>query len=48
MPDLVFVAVCIVGAFILAMRRAPLWAWTTGWRLRPTFGKRSILYGEAG
>ena len=30
MAELVFIALCIAGAFVLAMRRAPLWAWAAG------------------
>jgi acyl-CoA dehydrogenase len=30
MPELVLIVLCVVGAFVLAMRRAPLWAWTLG------------------
>lgn len=47
MPDLVFFAVCIVGAFILAMRRAPLWAWTIGLAAAVYVWQSGMLYGEA-
>jgi acyl-CoA dehydrogenase len=47
MPDLVFFAVCIVGAFILAMRRAPLWAWTVGLAAAAYVWQSGMLYGEA-
>jgi acyl-CoA dehydrogenase len=30
MAEIVFLALCIAGAFALAMRRAPLWAWAAG------------------
>jgi acyl-CoA dehydrogenase len=30
MPELVLIALCVAGAFILGMRRAPLWTWTAG------------------
>ena len=47
MPDLVFFAVCIVGAFILAMRRAPLWAWAVGLAAAAYVWQSGMLYGEA-
>jgi len=47
MPDLVFFAVCIVGVFILAMRRAPLWAWTVGLAAAAYVWQSGMLYGEA-
>lgn len=47
MPDLVFFAVCIVGAFILAMRRAPLWAWTVGLAAAVYVWQSGMLYGAA-
>jgi acyl-CoA dehydrogenase len=47
MPDLVFVAVCIVGAFVLAMRRAPLWAWTIALAAAAYVWQSGLLYGEA-
>ena len=47
MPDLVFVAVCIVGAFVLAMRRAPLWAWTIALAAAVYVWQSGLLYGEA-
>ena len=30
MAELVLGAICIAGAFALAMRQAPLWAWALG------------------
>jgi acyl-CoA dehydrogenase len=30
MPELVFIVLCLVGAFALGMRRAPLWGWAVG------------------
>jgi acyl-CoA dehydrogenase len=47
MPDLVLVAVCIVGAFVLAMRRAPLWAWTIALAAAAYAWQSGLLYGEA-
>ena len=47
MPDLVFFAVCIVGGFILAMRRAPLWAWTVALAGAVYVWQSGMLYGEA-
>ena len=42
MAELVFVVLCIAGAFALAMRQAPLWAWAAGaWRPPPTSGSRA-------
>ncbi len=46
MPELVFVALCIVGAFVLAMRRAPLWAWTAGLAVAAYVWQSGMLYGE--
>jgi acyl-CoA dehydrogenase len=47
MPDLVLIAVCIVGAFVLAMRRAPLWAWTIALAAVVYVWQSGLLYGEA-
>src|SRR5262245_20658812 len=30
MPELVLIVLCVIGAFVLGMQRAPLWAWTAG------------------
>jgi acyl-CoA dehydrogenase len=46
MPELVFVALCVVGAFVLAMRRAPLWAWTAGLAAAAYLWQSGMLYGE--
>ncbi len=46
MPELVFVALCIVGAFVLAMRRAPLWAWTAGLAAAAYVWQSGMLHGE--
>ncbi len=48
MPELVFLALCIVGAFVLAMRRAPLWAWTLGLAAAVYIWQSGMLYGEWG
>ena len=48
MPELVFVALCVVGAFVLAMRRAPLWAWTAGLAVAAYVWQSGMLYGEPG
>ncbi len=46
MPELVFVALCIVGVFILAMRRAPLWAWTLVFAVALYVWQSGMLYGQ--
>ena len=48
MPELVFIALCIIGAFVLAMRRAPLWAWTLGLAVAVYAWQSGVLYGEPG
>ncbi len=48
MPELVFLALCFVGVFVLAMRRAPLWAWTLGLAAAVYIWQSGMLYGEWG
>jgi acyl-CoA dehydrogenase len=45
MPELVFIALCIIGMFVLAMRRAPLWAWTLGLAAAVYVWQSGMLYG---
>jgi acyl-CoA dehydrogenase len=46
MPALVFFLLCIIGAFVLAMRRAPLWAWTVALAAAAYIWQSGLLYGE--
>lgn len=46
MPELVLIAVCVVGAFVLAMRRAPLWAWTAGLAAALLLWQSGMLHGQ--
>ena len=48
MPELVFIALCVFGAFVLAMRRAPLWAWTLGLAAAVYIWQSGLLYGSPG
>ena len=47
MVELVFFVVCIVGAFVLAMQRAPLWAWAVGLAAALFVWQSGVLYGQA-
>jgi acyl-CoA dehydrogenase len=46
MPELVLIVLCVVGAFILGMRRAPLWAWTVGLAAALFLWQSGALHGE--
>jgi acyl-CoA dehydrogenase len=48
MPEVVFVALCVIGAFILAMRRAPLWSWTLAVAAAVYAWQSGLLYGQPG
>ncbi len=48
MPELVFFLLCIIGTFVLAMRRAPLWAWTVALAAAAYIWQSGLLYGEPG
>jgi acyl-CoA dehydrogenase len=48
MPELVFVALCVIGAFILAMHRAALWAWTLAAAAGVYMWQSGMLYGQPG
>src|SRR5688572_18231838 len=45
MPELVFVALCIIGAFVLAMRSAPMWGWTLALAAAVYVWQSGLLYG---
>src|SRR5262245_20926397 len=45
MPELVLIVLCVIGAFILGMRRAPLWAWTVGLVAAMLVWQSGVLYG---
>ena len=45
MPELVLIGLCVIGAFALAMRRAPLWSWTAGLALALAVWQSGILHG---
>jgi acyl-CoA dehydrogenase len=46
MPELVLIVLCVAGAFLLAMRRAPLWAWTLGLAVALLVWQTGILHGQ--
>jgi len=46
MAELVFIALCIVGVFVLAMRRAPLWIWAAGVAAAVLIWQMGMLHGE--
>ena len=46
MAELVLVAICIAGAFALAMRQAPLWAWALGLAAATYVWQSGMLHGE--
>ena len=48
MSELVFIAVCIVGTFVLAMRRASMWVWTLGIAVAVYVWQSGMLYGQPG
>jgi acyl-CoA dehydrogenase len=48
MPELVFVILCIVAVFLLAMRRAPLWGWVLGLAGALFVWQSGMLHGEPG
>ena len=48
MAELVFLALCIAGAFVLAMRRAPLWAWALALAAATYVWQSGLLHGEYG
>ena len=48
MAEIVFLALCVAGAFALAMRRAPLWAWSAGLAGATFIWQTGLLRGEFG
>jgi acyl-CoA dehydrogenase len=48
MAELVLLIVCVAGAFVLAMRRAPLWAWAMGLAAVLFVWQSGMLHGEPG
>jgi hypothetical protein len=46
MAGLVFFALCIAGAFVLAMRRAPLWAWAAALAAAVLAWRTGLIYGD--
>ena len=48
MAEIVFLALCIAGAFALAMRRAPLWAWAAGLAGATLVWQTGLLRGDFG
>jgi acyl-CoA dehydrogenase len=48
MPELVFIVLCIVAVFLLAMWRAPLWAWTLALAAALIAWQSGLLYGQPG
>ena len=46
MAELVFLIVCVAGAFLLAMRRAPLWGWTLALAAALVVWQSGLLWGE--
>src|SRR5262245_55866033 len=48
MPELVLLVLSIAGAFLLATRRAPLWAWTLGLAAALLVWQSGMLRGRLG
>ena len=48
MPELVLIVLCITGAFILAMRRAPLWMWAAGLAVALLLWQSGLVRGQFG
>src|SRR5262245_12871232 len=46
MPELIFLVVCIVAVFLLAMWRAPLWGWTLALAAALYAWQSGMLHGE--
>jgi acyl-CoA dehydrogenase len=46
MPELVLIVLCVVGAFALGMRRAPLWMWALGFAAAMLVWQSGALHGE--
>ena len=46
MAGLVFIALCIAGAFVLAMRRAPLWGWAAAVAVAILVWRTGLVYGD--
>ncbi|HEX5957236.1 MAG TPA: acyl-CoA dehydrogenase [Hyphomicrobiaceae bacterium] len=45
MPELVLIILCIIGAFILGMRRSPLWMWAAGFAAAMLIWQAGVLHG---
>src|SRR5262245_27914163 len=45
MPELVLIILCVIGAFALGMRRAPLLWWTVGFVAAMLIWQSGLLYG---
>jgi acyl-CoA dehydrogenase len=46
MPELVLIVLCVVAAFVLGMRQAPLWAWTAAFAAAMLIWQTGALHGE--
>jgi acyl-CoA dehydrogenase len=46
MAEIVFIVLCAAGAFVLAMRRAPLWAWAVALAAATLVWQTGLLHGE--
>ena len=46
MAEVVFLVLCVAGAFALAMHRAPLWAWALGLAAATLIWQTGLLHGE--
>ena len=46
MAEIVFIVLCAAGAFALAMRRAPLWAWALALAAATLVWQTGLLHGE--
>jgi acyl-CoA dehydrogenase len=45
MAELVLIVLCVIGAFVLGIRRAPLWAWTAGLAAAMLVWQTGLLHG---
>src|SRR4026209_2609330 len=46
MPELVLIVLCVVGAFVLGMRQAPLRTWVLGFAAAMLIWQSGALHGE--
>ena len=45
MVELIFLGLCLVGAFVMAMRGAPMWLWAAGAVVATYLWQSGLIYG---